>query len=160
MGAIPSWRRRRTRTVLAAACGAVILAVVAAACGGNGGTAAGTGAGNGGVNAPTGGTPQNGGTATFALRPSTTPNYIFPFASSTYFSVVNLATFQYLMYRPLYWFGIGASPTLNASLSLASPPVYSGRNVTINMKGWKWSNGEPVNAQDVLFWIHMMQAVG
>ncbi|HEX7163474.1 MAG TPA: ABC transporter substrate-binding protein [Trebonia sp.] len=42
---------------------------------------------------PTGGTPQNGGTATFALPPSTTPNYIFPFSSSTYFSAVNLATF-------------------------------------------------------------------
>jgi ABC-type transport system substrate-binding protein len=28
------------------------------------------------------------------------------------------------------------------------------------MKGWKWSNGETVTAQDVLFWIHMQQAVG
>jgi peptide/nickel transport system substrate-binding protein len=28
------------------------------------------------------------------------------------------------------------------------------------MKGWKWSNGETVTAQDVVFWIHMQQAIG
>jgi peptide/nickel transport system substrate-binding protein len=42
---------------------------------------------------------------------------------------------------------------------VANPPVYSGNKVTINMKDWKWSNGTPVTAQNVLFWIHMMQAV-
>ncbi len=26
------------------------------------------------------------------------------------------------------------------------------------MKGWKWSNGETVDAQDVIFWLHMMEA--
>jgi len=30
------------------------------------------------------------------------------------------------MYRPLYWFGNGTSPTLNTSLSLANPPVFNG----------------------------------
>jgi peptide/nickel transport system substrate-binding protein len=103
--------------------------------------------------------PLTGGTATYALPPSTTPNYIFPFDSSSYFSVVNAEDFQYLLYRPLYWFGNGASPTLNSSLSVADAPVYSGQNVTITMKGWKWSNGTTVTAQNVVFWIHMMQAV-
>jgi len=149
MGAFPAWRRGRIRVLLAAVCGAAI-AVTAAACGGSGSTPAAT---------STGGTPVAGGTATFALLPSTVPNYIFPFDSSTYFSVVNAEDFQYLLYRPLYWFGNGASPTLNTSLSLADPPVYNGTTVTITMKGWKWSNGETVNADDVLFWIHMMQAV-
>ena len=37
--------------------------------------------------------------------------------------------------------------------------MYNGTNVTITMKGWKWSNGTPVSAQNVVFWIHMMQAV-
>ncbi len=64
------------------------------------------------------------------------------------------------MYRPLYWFGNGTNPTLNTSLSLASAPVYNGTTVTITMKGWKWSNGETITAQDVLFWIDMQQAVG
>ncbi len=73
--------------------------------------------------------------------------------------MVNFEEFQYLMYRPLYWFGNGASPTLNTSLSLADPPEYNGNKVTITMKRWKWSNGENVTAEDVVFWIHMMQAV-
>jgi peptide/nickel transport system substrate-binding protein len=151
MGAFP-FRRRKGRALLATA-GVAALAIVAGACSSSTGTT------NGGA-AATGGTPQQGGTATFALGPSTTPNYIFPFSSSTYFSVVNAEYFQYLMYRPLYWFGNGASPTLNTSLSVAEAPQYNGTTVTIKLKGWKWSNGETVDANNVLFWIHMMQAVG
>jgi peptide/nickel transport system substrate-binding protein len=150
MGLFPS--RRRRRAAFAVACGAAAIAITAAACGSSGG-----GSGNA---SSTGGTPISGGTATYALPPSTTPNYIFPFTSSSYFSVVNAEDFQYLMYRPLYWFGNGASPTLNTTLSLANAPVYNGKQVTITMKGWKWSNGEPVSAQNVVFWIHMLQAVG
>ena len=151
MEAFSSAPSRRTARLLAVACGAA-LAITLAACGssGNGGGAA----------APTGGTPQNGGTATYALPPSNTPNYIFPFDSSTYFSVTDAEYFQYLMYRPLYWFGNGTSPTLNENLSLAHAPTYQGTRVTIQLKGWKWSNGETITAQNVVFWIHMMQAVG
>src|SRR5580693_2252174 len=153
MGVFPSRRRRRARGLLAVACGAAAIALTAAACSSSGSSS------NGGAAATPTGTPVTGGTATFALPPSTVPNYIFPFDSSTYFSVTNSEDFQYLLYRPLYWFGNGSSPTLNASLSVANPPVYSGNKVTINMKGWKWSDGTPVSAQNVLFWIHMMQAV-
>jgi peptide/nickel transport system substrate-binding protein len=141
---------RTRRRVTAAALGAAVLALAAAACGSSG-TSSST---------STGGTRVSGGTASYALPPSTTPNYIFPFDSSTYFSVANSEYFQYLMYRPLYWFGNGASPTLNPGLSLAVPPVYNGDKVTVTMKDWKWSNGETVTAKDALFWIHMMQAVG
>jgi peptide/nickel transport system substrate-binding protein len=153
MGEFPSTRRRRFRGLFAATCGVAAIAITAAACGSSGTSS------SGGAAATTGGTPTTGGTATYALPPSTVPNYIFPFDSSTYFSVVNAEDFQYLLYRPLYWFGNGSSPTLNTSLSLADAPVYNGRNVTITMKGWKWSNGTTVSAQDVVFWIHMMQAV-
>jgi peptide/nickel transport system substrate-binding protein len=59
------------------------------------------------------GTPVSGGTATFAEQPADTPNYIFPFVSSAYISVSNLNLFQYLMYRPLYWYGTGNQPTVN-----------------------------------------------
>jgi len=159
MGSFPS--RRRSRRLLGAACAAAAIAITAAACGSSGTSGTSGTSGSSGAAAPTGGTRVVGGTATYALPPSTTPNYIFPFDSSTYFSVVNAEDFQYLLYRPLYWFGNGASPTLNTSLSLAGKPVYSdnGRNVTITMKDWKWSNGTPVTAQNVVFWIHMMQAV-
>lgn len=129
---------------------AAVLTLVTSACGGTATTAATT----------SGNVRVSGGTASYALPPATAPDYIFPFASGPYLSVANAQYFQYLMYRPLYWFGNGASPTLNTSLSLAGAPVYDGRQVTITMKGWKWSDGETVGAKDVLFWIHMMRAVG
>ena len=147
------WRRHhKLGFKMAVACCAVLaLAIAACTSAGSGGSTSGAGS--------AGGTKVAGGTATWALQPSAVPNYIFPFTSSTYFSTVNAEEFQYLMYRPLYWFGNGASPTLNAGLSLANAPVYHGKQVTITMKDWKWSNGETVNADDLLFWIHMMQAV-
>jgi peptide/nickel transport system substrate-binding protein len=108
------------------------------------------------------GTPVSGGTATFAELPNTPPNYIFPFTSSAYISVSNSDLFQYLMYRPLYWFGTGSQPTLNTSLSLANYPTFSngGKTVTITLKHYMWSDGQPVTAQNVMFWLNMEQAVG
>jgi peptide/nickel transport system substrate-binding protein len=121
-------------------------ALGAAGCANSSSTAAGT-------------TPVSGGTAVFAEQPSATPNYIFPYTSSTYISDLNLFDFQYLMYRPLYWFGVGANPVVNYSLSLANPPVFSGTKVTITLKHYVWSNGTQVTAQDVMFWLNMEQAV-
>jgi peptide/nickel transport system substrate-binding protein len=102
-----------------------------------------------------------GGTATMAVLAGTQPNYIFPFRTLTYFSVYNAQYFQYLMYRPLYVFGDnGSSVSVNYSLSPADAPVYSngGKTVVLNLKGWKWSNGETLDAKDVVFWLHMMDA--
>ena len=107
------------------------------------------------------GTPKNGGTVTVAEPPSVTPNWIWPMASLAYFSVENISNLQQPMYRPLYWFGgDNDQPTLDAGLSAADPPQYAanGRSVTVHLKPWKWSNGESVNADDVLFWMHMVKA--
>jgi peptide/nickel transport system substrate-binding protein len=101
-----------------------------------------------------------GGTATWAEQPSTPPNYIFPFENSNYISVANSDEFAMLMYRPLYWFGTGTQPTVNTALSLANLPVWSGNTATITMKPWRWSNGTPITAQNVVFWLNMLQAVG
>jgi peptide/nickel transport system substrate-binding protein len=106
------------------------------------------------------GTPITGGTAVMAEPPSTTPNYIFPFTSSAYISVINESYLYDLMYRPLYWFGTGSQPTVNTSLSLAYPPTFSGNNVTIKLKHYMWSDGTQVTAQDVMFWLNMEAAVG
>jgi peptide/nickel transport system substrate-binding protein len=89
------------------------------------------------------------------------PNYIWPFTPPTNYSVFNSQMFQWLMYRPLYMFGNnGTSVSVNYALSPANAPVYSngGKTVTITMKGWKWSNGEAVDASDVAFWINMEKA--
>ncbi len=99
-------------------------------------------------------------TAYWAEQPQTPPNYIFPFMSLAFFSVNNSEQFQYLMYRPLYWFGNGATPDLNPSLSLADAPTYSNNNTTVvvNLKPYKWSNGETLTAQNVMFWMNMLHA--
>ena len=102
---------------------------------------------------------MQGGTAVWAEEPGSAPDYIFPFASTAYFGVNNIVDFSFLMYRPLYWFGRGSQPVLNPSLSLAGMPVFNGRKVTITLKHYVWSNGTPVTAQNVVFWLHMMLAV-
>jgi peptide/nickel transport system substrate-binding protein len=126
--------------------GVAALALVAAGCTNSNGTASGT-------------TVVKGGTAVFAEPPASPPDYIFPFMTAALSSNVNLFDFTYLMYRPLYWFGQGTQPVFNPSLSLASAPVFSGQNVTINLKNYKWSDGTQVTAQDVMFWINMDKAV-
>ncbi len=130
--------------------GAAALALVAAGCGGSSGSSS----------SASGSTKVAGGTAVLAEPPSTTPNYIFPFESSAYISVINSGYLSQLLYRPLYWFGTGSQPTVNTSLSLANLPTYSGNKVTITLKPYKWSNGTPVTAQNVVFWLNMMSAVG
>ncbi|HUC60149.1 MAG TPA: ABC transporter substrate-binding protein [Streptosporangiaceae bacterium] len=110
------------------------------------------------TNTAAGDAPVQGGTATYALPADVTPNYIFPFAPGPDFTIVNLNQFQYLMYRPLYWFGKGTSPLLNRTESLAYPPTFSGQVVTIKLKPYyTWTNGEHVDAQDVMFWMNMMK---
>jgi peptide/nickel transport system substrate-binding protein len=109
-------------------------------------------------NESSGNTPMNGGAVTYALPANVTPDYIFPFSPSGAFTIVNTATLQYLMYRPLYWWGDGGKPYLNEKLSLALLPTYKGQVVTIKLKhNWNWSNGDPVTAKDVMFWMNMMK---
>jgi peptide/nickel transport system substrate-binding protein len=106
------------------------------------------------------GKPESGGVATFALPASAVPDWIFPMIDSAHSSVDNRNQFEYLMYRPLYWFGDNDEPVLDSSLSLADPPVYSDsdKTVTITLKNYKWSNGEAVTSQDVAFWLNMLAA--
>jgi peptide/nickel transport system substrate-binding protein len=99
-----------------------------------------------------------GGTAVLAEPPSTTPNYIWPFAPSADFSDINTWNLQNLMYRPLYWFGQNGQPTVNNTLSVANPATFNGTKVTITLKHYMWSNGTPVTAQDVVFWLNMETA--
>jgi peptide/nickel transport system substrate-binding protein len=138
--------RLRSR-ILAAGAVAAACALVAAGCSSSSPSSSG------------GTTPVSGGTAVFAEAPAAPPTYIFPYISSTYSSDVNSFDFQFLMYRPLYWFGVGAQPVLNTSLSLADMPTFNGTKVTINLKNYKWSNGTAVTASDVMFWLNMETAL-
>ena len=144
-------RRLRGRMTMAVGGGVVALALVAAGCSSSStSTTSGT----------TTGTKVKGGTAVYALPPSSTPNYIFPMTSSAYISVYQLNTFAQLMYRPLYWFGNGSKPLINPALSLANEPTWSGNTATITLKHYMWSDGTPVTTTDVMFWLNMLKAVG
>jgi peptide/nickel transport system substrate-binding protein len=138
--------RKRAAGLAAAGLG---LAVTVAACGASTGPST------------VGTTPVSGGTATYALAPASYANYIFPFMAGqnglAEYDTYNVNDFQFLLYRPLYWFGKGVQPYLNQSLSLAYLPKYHGQQVSIRLKPtYKWSNGEPVDAKDVVFWMNMM----
>jgi peptide/nickel transport system substrate-binding protein len=139
---------RRRAGLFGACCAVAGLAIVVAACGPAGSDSSST----------VGTTPSNGGTATYATLPGLQANYIFPFTPGADFSATNSDDLQYLLYRPLYWFGDGAQPTMNQQLDLAYPPKYSGHTVTIKLKNYDWSNGQPVTAENVIFWINMMKA--
>ena len=106
-------------------------------------------------------TPSSGGTVTFAEEPSTPPNYIFPLVSASDYINANVSDFSELMYLPLYWFGNNGVPVLNNRLSIAYPPVFANgnRTVTVTLKHWVWSNGQPITARDVLFWMNLVSAV-
>jgi peptide/nickel transport system substrate-binding protein len=132
------------------------LAVAAAGCGSSGN---GNSQSNGGSG---GGQAIKGGTAKVALPPGVTLSWIFPFYAITNASVYNSEQFQWLMYRPLYMFGnnTNSNVAINYPLSPANPPVYSngGKTVAVTMKGWKWSNGEPVDAKSLIFYMNMVEA--
>jgi peptide/nickel transport system substrate-binding protein len=134
--------------MLAVAVGVAAIATVAAGCSSSNTSSS-----------SSSGTVVTGGTAVWAEPPAATPNYIFPFESSAYISVINSDNFAELMYRPLYWFGQNGQPVLNNSLSLANAPTFNGTKVTITLKHYLWSNGTQVTAQDVVFWLNMMLAV-
>jgi peptide/nickel transport system substrate-binding protein len=114
---------------------------------------------SGSNNSSSGTTPVKGGTAVWAEPPSSVPTYIFPYVDSSNISNLNLFDLQYLMYRPLYWFGENGQPQPNNQLSLANPPQVSGRNVTITLKHYMWSDGTQVTAQNVMFWLNMEKAL-
>jgi peptide/nickel transport system substrate-binding protein len=107
------------------------------------------------------GKPVSGGTATFAEPSGVTPNYIFPMLTAAYYSVANIEQFQRLSFRSLYWIGNGrGQPVIDPALSLAALPVYSDNDsvVTIHLGNYTWSDGQPVTARDVAFWINLLRA--
>jgi peptide/nickel transport system substrate-binding protein len=142
-------KKRLTQIISGLVVAALIIVVIVAVSGGKPNAAATTG--NGKVS----------GTLTFAEGATANPNWIFPFESCQYCSVDNINQFQDEMFRPMYWFGLGGSVSLVPSLSLAYNPVYSNhdKTVTMKLKGWKFADGQTVNAQSVMFFLNMYKAL-
>jgi peptide/nickel transport system substrate-binding protein len=155
--------------------GALSLGLVAAlvgACGssGNGGaaptstsqTVSGLKQSGVGLTEPTkpSGARLRGGTVYFAEAPEAPPNNIFPMFSPEYCSAANVFELQDMAYRPLYWYGNNYRPTVDYDYSIGKQPVFtnSGKTVTIHLNHYMWSNGTPVTARDLVFWMNVMDA--
>ncbi|WP_433649987.1 ABC transporter substrate-binding protein [Micromonospora zamorensis] len=112
--------------------------------------------------AGTGETPRQGGTVTWACAPGFPPAVIFPFTPAERMGTRNIYEFQMLMYRPLYYFGSRGEPNVDYAQSIGEPPRWSedGLTVRVRVKPWKWSNGETLCADNVLFWVHLMKIKG
>jgi peptide/nickel transport system substrate-binding protein len=147
----PSGRRNRAvRWLAPAAAAAATVGLIA------GVTAAGHAARSGSSSAAV-----KGAVARLAYSQGEAPSCIFPLEPSDCASPANYQDFQYLMVRPLYMFGgNNDSVTVNYPLSPADPPAYrdGGRTVVINIKPWKWSNGQTVDARDLIFFLNMLEA--
>jgi peptide/nickel transport system substrate-binding protein len=145
---LSSTRNGRLRPRMLGAIGAIALsATVLAAC------------------SSAGSTGPSGSAQTTAIVPMTagsTPDQIFPIFTGAQYTVVNEQDFQWLMYRPLLWYGgqPGNEFGLYNEVSLADAPVYSHNDtvVTITMKKYAWSDGTPVTARDVQFEFNLIKA--
>jgi peptide/nickel transport system substrate-binding protein len=117
--------------------------------------------GIGSIPVPASGAKVKAGTITWAMQPSAVPNWIFPVIPTANNSVYNAFTFIYEMWRPLYWQVNGVVPEIDPNLSVANVPVYSNgdKTLTITMKSnYKWSDGKPITADDLLFYIDLVKA--
>ena len=141
-----------------------------AACSNGGSGSGSTDNGSGRVTVPGGigsvpvasvGEKATAGTITWAMPAEATPDWIFPVIPSAYYSVYNAFTFIDEMWRPVYWTVNGVVPEVEQNMSIANEPKYSNntKTVTITVKGhYKWSNGKPLTADDLLFAIDLIKA--
>lgn len=110
----------------------------------------------------TGERPVRGGVATWACLPGFPPAVIFPFTPAERWGMRSLHEFQMFMYRPLFWIGRDGEPGVDYDLSIGEEPQWSadGRTCTIRIKPWRWSNGETVCADNVIFFMNMLSRKG
>lgn len=104
---------------------------------------------------------QHAGTITVAGPPNSAPTWILPMVTAADNSVFTVPEFDYQLYRPLYWLTNGVEPTETPAMSLADAPVWSNgdKMVTFSLKSsYKWSDGQPITSQDVLFWFYLLKA--
>lgn len=143
----------RSTPVTLAALGAAALAIAACSSGGGSGTTSSTS----GANAKPA---ASGGSATFALPPAATPDWIFPIGTPGHLASYN-SSIQAEMWLPLYNYDT-KSGTLayDSAISAAELPVYSNgdKTVTVTLRNLNWSNGKPVTSRDVEFWFNLVKA--
>ncbi len=100
----------------------------------------------------------SGGTVVVAEAPQAPPNWFFPVFSASAYTEIN-AQIQFLMYRPLIY--LTKRNQVDYAKSLISRirvnPQDDVYTLTLNHK-YKWSNGRPITAQDVVFTWNLIHA--
>ncbi len=109
---------------------------------------------------PKNGTAASGGTVVAGQLQGQTPTNIDPIING---ATCSTDTFQFVsdMYIPLYYGPSGGTPAIDPSHSAALPPKYSNGDKTVTIKikpGLKWSDGSPVDGQDVAFYYYILKA--
>jgi peptide/nickel transport system substrate-binding protein len=106
------------------------------------------------------GSKVKGGTVYFSEAPGSPPNYIFPMYAPQYCGINNIDELNIVLYRPLYWYGNNYSPAVDYNESVGKTPAVSngGKTYTIKLNTYKWSDGETVNADQLVFWMNMLEA--
>jgi peptide/nickel transport system substrate-binding protein len=110
---------------------------------------------------PTAGTPTTGGTITFGFLTGLTPLTVFPITTDAQDSVFTTFEFQYNFWVPLYNGPDGQSQEIDYAVSVGKKPTFSDGNKTVTIPlntNYKWSNGQPVDANDLVFDIDLMEA--
>jgi peptide/nickel transport system substrate-binding protein len=152
--------RKSTATVAAALCATTLVVACSSSSGGkstggNGSTTPSTALGGAFGTIPAEATgAQHAGTITWAEAPDTAPTWILPIVTSAADSYNDITDFENMLWRPLYWFGNGVEPSEDPTESMAYEPVWSNGDKTVTIKlrtNYKWSDGTPVTAQDVVF---------
>lgn len=105
--------------------------------------------------------PRTSSVVTYAELPATPPNYISPLESSAYYSDPNAGGLANIFWPSIYVIGAHGSLGVDSAESVAYPPTYTDHNriVTIRLKHWRWSDGAPITARDLLFWLNLLSAV-
>jgi len=143
---------------LAVTSAALALAMTVAACSGSsGGSSGAIGTGNTGSSAPKG-VEQHGGTVTIA-EVGASPNFIFPLPPATNTDGYNVNLTQG-MWPYLVYSGDGAQSVINPQESLTSSITYGdgGKQVTLDLKDWNWSDGQPITSRDFTFVYDLLKA--
>jgi peptide/nickel transport system substrate-binding protein len=131
------------------------LALAAAGCSGSGGS----GAINNGESASAAKGPvKPGGTVTIAEL-AATPDFVFPLPPATNQNGWN-ANLTQPLWPTLVYAGDGGASVVNKQKSLFSSLDYSNgdKRITITLKNWNWSDGQPVTSRDFTFVYNLLKA--
>jgi peptide/nickel transport system substrate-binding protein len=138
------------------ACAAIVLVTGVAACGGGSGSS-----GKGLTSLEMSAAKSD--VAIVQTQTGSTANGIYPIDTGPQETPFTEQMFQDLMWRPLLWYGgqTGNEFGLYNALSIGDQPVWSDNDtvVTVTLKSdYKWSDGQPVTARDVIFYMNMIKA--